>query len=317
MIKKLFLLIILIGAFSVGCDKIENPVIKKENTINTDLYPGEGDYVIPPFGAYPSNTQNVLIEDFTGHRCGNCPTAAEIAHELKEQYQGQVCVASIHSALPPYHFQSVSEEGDPEYPAYSHYFRTEAGDQYPLDIAGFIGNPVGMINRDLDEAGQIWQFHPTWSEKVHEIFDNNLPLLMNVQVNTNYYTETRGLFVHVQSETLKSIEGRYNMVIYLLQDEIIDWQTDYTATPSDIEDYYHHDVLIDNINGTYGDQLFASASVAGEKFKNHYTYEIPEEIEVEGSNPNDDTGLSLIVYLMNRDTYEIIQVIEMGIPITY
>ena len=317
MIKNLFLLIILIAAINVSCDKIENPVIKKENVINTDLYPGEGDYVIPPFGAYPSNTQNVLIEDFTGHRCGNCPTAAEIAHELKEQYQGQVCVASIHSALPDYHFQSVSEEGDPEYPAYSHNFRTEAGDQYPLDIAGFIGNPVGMINRVTDAAEQIWQFHPTWSEKVHEILDNNLPLLMNVQVNTNYYTETRGLFVHVKSETLKTIEGRYNMVIYLLQDEVIDWQLDYTTDPQNIEFYPHHDVLIDNINGTYGDQLFASTSVIGESFQNHYTYEVPEEIEVEGSDPNDDTGLSLIVYLMNRDTYEIIQVIEMGVTITY
>ena len=317
MIKNLFLLIVLIAAFNVGCDKIENPVIKKENTINTDLYPGEGDYVIPPFGDYPSHTQNVLIEDFTGHRCGNCPTAAEIAHELKEQYQGQVCVASIHSAKPPYFFQSVSEEGDPEYPAYSHYFRTEAGDQYPLDIAGFIGNPVGMINRDIDDAGQIWQFHPTWSEKVDEILSANEPLLMNVQVNTNYYTETRGLFVHVKSETLKTMEGRYNMVIYLLQDEVIDWQTDYTATPSDIEDYHHKDVLLDNINGPYGDQLFASTSVFGETFQNHYTYEIPEEIEVEGSEPNNDTGLSLIVYLMNRDTYEIIQVIELGVTITY
>ena len=311
MIKNLFLLIILIAAFNFGCDKIENPVIEKENVINTDLYPGEGDYVIPAFGDYPSSTQNVLIEDFTGHRCGNCPTAATIAHELKEEYPGQVFVASIHSSLPPYFFQSVSEEGDPEYPEYSHNFRTEAGDQYPLDIDGFIGNPVGMINRTIDAAQQIWQFHPTWSSKVDEILSANEQLLMNVQVNTNYYIETRGLFVHVQSESFANIEGRYNMVVYLIQNEVIDWQLDYTTNPQDIEFYHHYDVLLDNINGTYGDQLFESNSVIGETFQNHYTYEVPEDIIVEGANPNDDTGLSLIAYLMNRDTDEIIQVIEM------
>lgn len=310
-------MIVFIAALSVGCDKITNPVIKKENTINTDLYPGEGDYVIPAFGDYPSSTKNVLIEDFTGHRCGNCPTAAVIAHDLKEEYPGQVFVASIHSSLPPYFFQSVTEEGDPEYPAYSHNFRTEAGDQYPLDIGEFIGNPEGLINRITDGAGQIWQFHPTWSQKVGEILDDNSPLLMNVQVNTNYYTETRGLFVHVQSESLANIEGRYNMVVYLIQNEIVDWQLDYISDPQNIEFYPHKDVLIDNINGTYGDQLFASTSVIGESFQNHYTYEVPEETEVEGSDPGDDTGLSLIVYLMNRDTYEIIQVIEKSVPITY
>jgi len=317
MIKNLFLLIVLITVINIGCDKIENPVVKKENTINTDLYPGEGDYVIPAFGAYPSSSQNVLIEDFTGHQCGNCPSAATIAHDLKEEYTEQVFVASIHASPPPSHFQRVNEEGDPGYPAYNHDFKTEAGTQYSIDIGEFFANPSGLINRITTSNGQIWQFHPTWSQIVGEILDADLPLQMNVQVNTNYYTETRGLFIHVQSESFANIEGRYNMVVYLIQNEVIDWQLDYTTDPQDVEFYSHKDVLIDNVNGAYGDQLFASTSVIGETFQNNFTYEVPEETEVEGSNPNDDTGLSLIVYLMNRDTYEIIQVIEKSVLITY
>ena len=300
-----------------SCDKITDPVEEKKNTIDTELYPGEGLYVIPPFGEYPSDTRNVLIEDFTGHRCGNCPLAATIAHGLKEEYPGRVFVVAIHSALPPYTFQKVSVPGDGEYPKYSHNFRTIDGDRYPLDIDGFIGNPVGMINRITDQASQIWQFHPNWSSKVNEILDSNDPLLMNVQVNTNYYTETRGLFVHVQSETLvQSLQGQYHMVIYLTANDIVDWQKDYTADPQDIEFYHHRDVLLYNINGAYGDMLFNSESVRGEHFRNHYTYAIPDSIDVQGVEPGDDTGLSVIVYLMNRDTYEIIQVVEKGITIS-
>jgi len=314
--KSVIFFILFLYLFS-SCDKITNPVIKDENTINTDLYPGEGDYVIPPYGDFTGTSQNILIEDFTGHRCGNCPGAALLAHSLKDQYPGQVFVASIHSALPPYFFQSTTEPGDPQYPKFTHDFRTEAGDQYPLDISGFIGNPVGFINRTTDGSGQIWQFQNSWSTIVNDILDEDNPLLMNVQVNTNYYIETRGLFVHVLSETQQDITGRYNMVVYLIQDEYASWQLDYSATPQDVEFYHHKDVLLDNINGTYGTQLFESASVTGETFKNNYTYKVPDNIEVLGQQPNDNTGLSLIVYLMNRDTYEIVQVIEKKVLITF
>jgi hypothetical protein len=300
-----------------SCDKIEEPFKPDYGGIDTSLYPGPGNYIIPPFGEFPSQTINVLIEDFTGHLCGNCPAAAVIAHDLKDQYPHHVIVASLHAATSPYSFQEISEPGDGVYPEYSHYFRTPAGDQYASDIPGFIGNPTGFINRVTDPNGDIWKFAPFWAEKVEEILGENEPLKMNVQVLTNYYTETRGLFVHVQSETLQDIEGRYNMVIYLIQDEYTAWQKDYTTNPQDIEFYEHKDVLIHNINGTWGNQLFDGNSFADDTYVNHFTYEVPDSIEVTGVNPNDHTGLSLIVYLSNRDTYEIVQVIQEEILITY
>jgi len=302
--------------WSSSCDKIENVYKPDFGGIDTSLYPGPGIYEIPEFGEYPSEAQNILLEDFTGHTCVNCPVAGDIAHELKEENSGRVIVASIH-ASPDSTFQDFTIPSDPTYPMYSHNFNTEAGTEYTIDIPGFIGNPTGLINRTTDDAGQIWKFHPSWGAQVHEILDNNLPLLMNVQVNTNYYTETRGLFVHVQSETFRELAGRYNLVIYLIDDEYIDWQKDKDADPEDVEFYHHHDVLLHNINGTWGSQLFDGSSAVGETFVNHYTYQLPEDIELDGSDPNSDTGLSLIVYLMNRDTYEIIQVIEQGLLVTY
>ena len=314
---KNLLLFIVVIAISIGCDKIENPVIEKGNSIDTDLYPGEGNYFIPEFGEYPSEEINILIEDFTGHKCGNCPGAATIAHSIQQENPERVIVAAIHSSPPPYAFQTPNESDDEDYPKYNHDFRTESGNQYPLDIEGFIGNPVGLVNRVTDDSQQIWQFHPNWNTRVNEILSDNSPLIMNVQVNTNYYTETRGLFIHVLSETLLDIEGRYTMVVYLIDDERIDWQKDYTQNPQDIEFYHHSHVLLDNINGTYGDQLFASTSVAGESFENHYTYALPEDIELDSSNPEEETGLSVIVYLMNRDTYEIVQVIQKEVLVTF
>ena len=51
----------------------------------------------------PSGTgrTHVLIE-FTGFRCVNCPTAANIAHELKQVYGEQLIVVAMHPASNPF-----------------------------------------------------------------------------------------------------------------------------------------------------------------------------------------------------------------------
>lgn len=41
--------------------------------------------------------RNVLIEDFTGQNCPNCPTATDVIEGLEEGYEGHVVGVSIHS----------------------------------------------------------------------------------------------------------------------------------------------------------------------------------------------------------------------------
>jgi hypothetical protein len=324
--KRVVWAILIVIPWFGSCDKIENPIIPKDNIVDTiittdsgdfifsDLYPDTGGYLIPDFGEFPSSVKNILIEDFTGHRCGTCPPAAVIAHDLKEAYPGRVFVASVH-ASPTSQFQYISSPGDGTYPKYSTDFRTPAGNEYSDDIGDFIANPSGLINR-MNQDG-YWFFHPFWATTIDEIINSNPSLRMNIQVKTNYYTETRGLFIHVLSETIEAMQGNYHLVVYLLADEIQDWQKDYSLNPQDVEFYPHKDVLLYNINGTWGEQLFSESSAAGEEFINHYTYAIPDTIAVGGLEPDDNTGLSLIVYLMNRETFEIEQVIEEHIHITF
>ena len=260
--------------FNSSCDKIDNPIEPIYGELDTSLYPGPGFYIFAEFDAnFPSDVENILIEDYTGHRCGNCPDAAVLAHELKEANPGRVFVASVH-ASPGSGFQEVSEPGDLEHPKYSHDFRTEAGNAYVIDIAGFIGNPEGMINRKLDSFDSNWKFKPAWTAAVNDIISANTDLQMNLQIKSNYYTETRGLFVQVQSKTLSDISGRYTMVVFLIDNEFVAWQKDYSLPPSDqdIEFYHHKDVFLGAINGSYGSELFDGSSSADEVFENHYSY---------------------------------------------
>ena len=90
----------------------------------------------------------------------------------------------------------------------------------------------------------------------------------------------------------------------MIRDTVIATQQDGVNV---IHHYHHHSVLTDNINGTWGTPISSSNVSAGDKFYNHFSYKC--------KNPISDTtwevnNLSLICYLTDLNTYEVIQVIK-------
>ncbi|MFA5783227.1 MAG: hypothetical protein WC868_13255, partial [Bacteroidales bacterium] len=75
-----FLCVVLNSIFLFSCDKINPPYI--ENTTNNNT----GDTV-----------KKVLLEEFTGHQCPNCPQGAIIAQQLKAIYGEKLILISIHA----------------------------------------------------------------------------------------------------------------------------------------------------------------------------------------------------------------------------
>ena len=68
----------------------------------------------------PSNIiQKILIEDFTGHTCQNCPEAAEELHTIQSNYPSQVIGIAIHAG-----FFAEPENNDT---SFTTDFRTEKG----------------------------------------------------------------------------------------------------------------------------------------------------------------------------------------------
>lgn len=61
----------------------------------------EAERLIPVETEPQGNRTHVLIE-YTGFRCVNCPTAAELAKELKQLYQERLIVVSLHPASNPF-----------------------------------------------------------------------------------------------------------------------------------------------------------------------------------------------------------------------
>ena len=85
-----------------SCDHIENPYPPQVSIdLDTNLYPGLwSDYESnewPLFGTNPNTLRNVIIEDFTGHTCNNCPAVADYVHNLYLANPTRIYNVAIHA----------------------------------------------------------------------------------------------------------------------------------------------------------------------------------------------------------------------------
>lgn len=256
-----------------GCDKIDDPYL------NTSATPVE---------ETEETIRKILIEDFTGHTCGNCPAAAVTAQQLHDLYGDKIIVASVHAgwfAIP----YSTGEK-------YLTDFRTTAGEAYNTSL-GITSNPIGCVNRITRNNSQLLP-HGSWGTAVEEIKD--LAPDVKLAVSTSYTSATRKLTVEVIATGLNELAGTYSLVLYFVEDNVVDWQKDYTKSPENIADYAHRHVLRDNINGTLGDALFPDGISVDAEVTKSYNYTI--------NNDWNSANSSVIAYVYEVNSKEIIQV---------
>jgi hypothetical protein len=290
----------------MSCEKVDDPIIEKTSIekLIEKYFPGNpDDYELNlTFSANTNTNRNVLLEDYTGHKCNNCPAAAVKAKDIESANSGRVFVLSVHAGPIGSNFQKPSKSGDSEYPRFSHDFRTEAGTTYAEQIAGMIGNPAGMISRTISQEGTPWNHSTgTWETKVNDILSAN-DLKANIQIKYNYYPETKGIFVHYELEALQNLDENTRVVVLLMEKEFISEQVD--AGGVEIDDYKHHNILVGNISQIWGENH--GALTAGEKKTGLVINGLNEMNKVATI---EETDMAIVAFVMNRITYEIYQVI--------
>ena len=127
------------------------------------------DKVDPPYTTgfdCESGNQNVLIEDYTGHDCVNCPGAAVTAHDIKSNCEDRVIVIAVHAGYFAKPKAAPSE--------YTYDFRTQAGNEWN-DYFAIIGNPNGMVNRQ-SENGNYVLGPGLWAEAAFKLLSQNSQL---------------------------------------------------------------------------------------------------------------------------------------------
>jgi len=294
LMPKAVAFIALILAFSTSCDKVDCPLVPLPE-LDYTLFPGEPvDYPFPTFEQNENELINVLFEDYTGHKCVPCAAAAPIAEGIADEHPNRVFLTQLH-ASPFGEFQSVDAAHPIDY-------TTEAGTAYANEITGFEGNPQATANRGIPEgASTIWLASSTWVSNVDDALE--LPLEIDLQLKYNHYPETNGLFLHVETEFKTEVEGRINVVSYLIRKETVSPQ----STPFGLNPQYtHHNVMSGAIGGTWGVNVASNTTAAGSKFYTDFSYELPDPA-------SDETyaleNLMVFTYVFDRETYQVYQVV--------
>lgn len=307
--KNLYILIASSVLFLASCDKVDNiyPPYSNVTDLNYSLYPngGEQEYLDNEWPTFTTNTnsdRNILIEDFTGHKCNNCPNAATVAENLKIGNPGRVFVSSVHTSPEGMgSFQQVDA-------IYTNDFTCAEGLEIGLhfgwmEMVGspFLGNPFGSVNRNNTNTGYPVQSHNTWASTVSTLLSAN-DLKVNIQAETNYFASTRGLFLHSEIDVLDAgITNDLYTVVHLIEDTLVgpqkmpDNSTNYT--------YKHHDIMRGSIDSrAFGQKLDPAHLDANGKYYFNYSYKIPDQYDVD--------NLHVVIYVRDAVTEEIYQVIK-------
>ena len=288
-VYKIFFLLYFISFIAIwmGCDKIEQPYKESGNsTSDTTACP------LPTFDVQPI-VKKVLLEEFTGHTCGNCPASHDISSSLKQMYGNRLILIAVHTgsfALPKNYADG----------SFAYDFRSPCGEElnnsFGNDAAGL---PNGMIDRKKVNGNEI--IRPSaWGTEIQKSL-GNAPLA-GLQIINNYEASSGKLCTAVQTAFTNAIQGTYQLMIYLTEDSIINWQKDYRKNPENIPDYVHRHVLRQSINGTFGETIARGQLLKGHNAKRSYKIQLKSTF-----NP---LKCSIIAILKDSTTSEIIQVEE-------
>lgn len=173
----------------------------------------------------------VLIEEFTGQRCVNCPNAATEIARIQQSYGENVIAVAIHSG-PLAIFSRDQVTG----------LRTELGDTY-YNYWGVEEEPSALINR----KGGVVRLNQ-WQAMIHDQLQLQTPLSLKV-VCQNRTTDGIGIQVSVHS----SAPYRGKLQLWLTEDQVVAPQLMPDGTMN--AEYVHQHVLRTAVNGDWGDDI--------------------------------------------------------------
>ena len=184
----------------------------------------------------PEVGRAVLIEDYTGQYCVNCPRASEEIERLVEQYGDSVVIAvAIHSGP----FSRLKGETSPLY--------TEVGDQY-FTKWNLSSQPVGLVDRLF---GSMPFNFTDWGGGVNYELAYKAPV--SLMTTTSFDDETRQASIQVQTIGLDSARVSGKLQVWLIEDSIDSFQS--MPDGSMQEHYNHMHVFRASVNDMWGDDV--------------------------------------------------------------
>lgn len=198
----------------------------------------------------------ILIEDFTGQRCINCPTGTEIINGIVDTYgEDNVIAVGIHSG--PLGFAGNSKTVG---------LMTDTGNEYYTrwDKENKMGQPWVIFNRKTSPDSH----YNNWAAMVGTIISEKANL--SVKIDNAYDAATRTLTTTVGADGVNgTVNGK--LQVWIVEDGVpaLQMMPDGSAN----KEYIHNHVFRAAVNGTWGEDVTVKE---GETTTKQYQYKLPE-----------------------------------------
>lgn len=285
-------------AVFTACDKIETPIDQEAKQANEDVVIAsdvelsyeelenyQWDTVVSPSNR---NTQFILLEEFTGHTCPNCPEGTKELLRLDSIYGDQLIPVSVHAGG----FARPQNNPDGSY-ATDHRVPEILEEKY-LAKLGITAFPTGMIQRD-----GVMRLYANWEAEL-KMLEQNQPKA-EVQVKNLYNSQLGIIRSIINYEWLENLNEDYNLQVFLKEDHVVDWQTDGNV---DVSDYDHRHLLQKVVNSLF--KVPAEEATLGVKGKKEYIYKADQEWDIQ--------NVWTIAFLyQTNEPYSVVQVNEAAV----
>jgi hypothetical protein len=268
----------------VSCDKIDEPFLRHAG--------------LTPIDTTDTVVKKVLLEDFTGHRCPNCPGAAKTAHDLLEIYGDRLIIITVHAGFQATPFSTG---------LYTYDFRTPEGNELDafFAISTGHGNPSGMVDRRNWVNAQPPEpvaDPDDWAEYVGREMDS-LPQVQITQ-ELDFIAAEREVYAEITVKFIDNLMGKFHLCCFITEDSVIKPQANndtLLGTVPDIEEYVHMHVLRGSLNGTWGELISAdTVFIAGSEFTLNYPdYHLDAEWK--------EKDCHIVSFVFNENTKEVLQ----------
>ena len=234
----------------------------------------------------PDDVQRVVVvEEFTGVRCVNCPAASDKLQDIITQRgEDKVIAIAIHAGI----FATPYSESNED-------FRTGDG----TNLLNYLGQPSGypsaVINRVHYDPQQPRAVDPNdWNGYIGQELQKTVKVKLDM--TKDYDATTRELKGSAELLFLESVSGNVNITFVITENDVEDVQ----LTPDGkVNDYKHKHILRDIISTNSGD-LIGENIAANFTTTINFNYNLPAKFKAENCeiiafvNRNDGGTLDIL-----------------------
>jgi len=250
----------------------------KKDGDGIDLRGGDDPVFKPTVVKTAPAPKNVVIEEFTGVKCGFCPDGAAILQGILDANPGRVFGVACHPENGSF---NTPYSGDEDLR------RTFLNAFWTGNFAGYLGMPTAMVSRRVWGDGNRSQSRSKWDGFATQILAESSPV--NIGVTSTFDGDT--LVVDVEIYYTDSVATDHALYCYLTESGVITQQAGASGN------YEHHRVFRESFSPQWGDVLTVDKK-AGTFIRYTYKY----------YNPNNTYNFAhshILVFIRDVDSEEI------------